>query len=128
MLKYFCTHIAARHTVFLFVECIFCLVFWFLDDFRFNIQFYRNNDIPRGRAPNVYMVCCKNGNQKGVSGKPFQSLAEKIGCSHEAVFFMELIPGTTNCRLQSSLSGQWYLSFEAGPDAELVKLVLREFC
>ncbi|CAB1348799.1 unnamed protein product, partial [Coregonus sp. 'balchen'] len=48
------------------------------------------------------MVCCKNnGNQKGVSAKPL-------------------------CRFKSSLSGWWYLSFEAGPDAELLKLVLRE--
>uniref|UniRef100_A0A8C7KE04 Transposase n=1 Tax=Oncorhynchus kisutch TaxID=8019 RepID=A0A8C7KE04_ONCKI len=94
-----------KHTAFPFVECISCIVFWFLDDCRFNIQFYRNNDMPRGRAQ-TYMVCCKNWNQKGVSAKPLDTI---FGCSHEAVLFMELILGTTNCRFQS--------------DAELMKLV-----
>ncbi|XP_055736031.1 uncharacterized protein LOC129822103 isoform X1 [Salvelinus fontinalis] len=108
------------------------------DDCRFNIQVYRNNDIdkPRGSAvilsvtspcKQTYMVCCKNGDQ-GVSAKPLeQPLPDQIGSSqHEAVFFMELIPGTSQYRFESSLLSRSYLSFEAGPDAELMKLVLRE--
>lgn len=39
---------------------------------------------------------------------------------------MEVIPGTSQYRFQSSLRTSSYLSFEAGPDAELIKLVLRQ--
>ncbi|XP_029570825.1 uncharacterized protein LOC115163244 isoform X1 [Salmo trutta] len=110
------------------------------DDCRFNIQVYRTNDIdrPRGSAvilsvtspcKQTYMVCCeKNGDQKGVSAKPLdQPLPDQIGRSkHEAVFYMELIPGTSQYRFNSSLWCSWYLSFEDGPEAALMKLVLRE--
>uniref|UniRef100_A0A4W5QCF5 Interleukin-18 n=1 Tax=Hucho hucho TaxID=62062 RepID=A0A4W5QCF5_9TELE len=110
------------------------------DDCRFNIQFYRNNDIDKNRGSAVilsvtspckqtYMVCCNNnGDQKIVSAKPLeQPLPDQIDYSqHEAVFFMELIPGTSQYRFKSSLWCRWYLSFEAGRDPELIKLVLRE--
>uniref|UniRef100_A0A8C8LNZ7 Interleukin-18 n=1 Tax=Oncorhynchus tshawytscha TaxID=74940 RepID=A0A8C8LNZ7_ONCTS len=108
------------------------------DDCRFNIQQYKNNDISKANGIAVilsvtspckqtYMVCCKNGDQ-GVSAKPLeQPLPDQIRCSkHEAVFFMEVIPGTSQYRFKSSLRTSSYLSFEAGPDAELIKLVLRE--
>ncbi|XP_064880599.1 uncharacterized protein LOC135573975 isoform X2 [Oncorhynchus nerka] len=109
------------------------------DDCRFSIQQYKNNDIAKASGIAVilsvtspckqtYMVCCKNGDQEGVSAKPLeQPLPDQIGCTkHEAVFFMEVIPGTSQYRFQSSLWTSSYLSFEAGPDAELIKLVLRE--
>uniref|UniRef100_A0A673Z424 Interleukin-18 n=1 Tax=Salmo trutta TaxID=8032 RepID=A0A673Z424_SALTR len=85
------------------------------DDCQFNIQFYRNNDMPRGRAQ-TYMVCCKNLNQKGVSAKPLESI---------------YILNTDICIHFEINSAYIYVtcnsvSFEAVPDAELMKLVLRE--